>query len=94
MHTSAAEMNNHSKPHQSQAGVGAFEPVHAERFAAAECGRTTPRQRPLKLATATATTCLKVSKVIRTRANTAIPSAVGVPQDSHGNKADHVELLD
>jgi cation diffusion facilitator family transporter len=36
MHTSAAEMNNHSKPHQSQASVGAFEPVHAERFAAAQ----------------------------------------------------------
>jgi len=29
-------MNNHSKPHQSKANIGAFEPVHAERFAAAK----------------------------------------------------------
>jgi cation diffusion facilitator family transporter len=29
-------MNNHSKPHQSRANIGAFEPVHAERFAAAK----------------------------------------------------------
>jgi cation diffusion facilitator family transporter len=36
MHTSATEMKNHSKPHQSQAGNGAFEPVHPERFAAAQ----------------------------------------------------------
>ena len=32
----ATEMINHSKPHQSQANIGAFEPVHAERFAAAQ----------------------------------------------------------
>ena len=29
-------MKNHSKPHQSQADIGAFEPVHPERFAAAQ----------------------------------------------------------
>jgi cation diffusion facilitator family transporter len=36
MHTGATEMKNHSKPHQSQANIGAFEPVHPERFAAAK----------------------------------------------------------
>jgi cation diffusion facilitator family transporter len=36
MHTGATEMKNHSKPHQSQADIGAFEPVHPERFAAAK----------------------------------------------------------
>jgi cation diffusion facilitator family transporter len=29
-------MKNHTNPHQSQADVGAFEPVHPERFAAAQ----------------------------------------------------------
>ena len=29
-------MKNHSTPHQSQADIGAFEPVHPERFAAAQ----------------------------------------------------------
>jgi cation diffusion facilitator family transporter len=36
MHTSATDMKNHSNPHQSQADIGAFEPVHPERFAAAQ----------------------------------------------------------
>ena len=36
MHTSATEMKNHSKAHQTQADIGAFEPVHPERFAAAQ----------------------------------------------------------
>ena len=35
MHTDAADMKNHSKSHQFQTNIGAFEPVHAERFAAA-----------------------------------------------------------
>jgi Co/Zn/Cd efflux system component len=29
-------MKNHSHPHQSHADIGAFEPVHPERFAAAQ----------------------------------------------------------
>lgn len=29
-------MKNHTNPHQSQADIGAFEPVHPERFAAAQ----------------------------------------------------------
>ncbi len=29
-------MKNHNKPHQSQTDIGAFEPVHPERFAAAQ----------------------------------------------------------
>jgi len=29
-------MKNHSKAHQSKAGIGAFEPAHPERFAAAQ----------------------------------------------------------
>jgi cation diffusion facilitator family transporter len=36
MHTGATEMKNHSKPHQAQADIRAFEPVHPERFAAAQ----------------------------------------------------------
>jgi cation diffusion facilitator family transporter len=36
MHTSATHMKNHTNPHQSRAGIGAFEPVHPERFAAAQ----------------------------------------------------------
>src|ERR1035437_7765945 len=36
MHTSATDMKNHTNPHQSQADIGAFEPVHPERFAAAQ----------------------------------------------------------
>lgn len=36
MHISAIDMKNHSTPHQSQADIGAFEPVHPERFAAAQ----------------------------------------------------------
>src|SRR5450756_1920878 len=36
MHTSATDMKNHTNPHQSQADIGASEPVHPERFAAAQ----------------------------------------------------------
>ena len=36
MHTGATEMKNHSKSHRSQAHSKAFEPVDAERFAAAK----------------------------------------------------------
>lgn len=36
MHTGATEMKNNSNPHQSQTEIGAFEPVHPERFAAAQ----------------------------------------------------------
>jgi cation diffusion facilitator family transporter len=36
MHTGATDMKNYRKPHRSQANIGAFEPVHAERFAAAQ----------------------------------------------------------
>jgi cation diffusion facilitator family transporter len=36
MHTGSTDMKNLSKPHQSKANISAFEPVHAERFAAAK----------------------------------------------------------
>jgi len=36
MHTGTTEMKNHSKSQQSQVEIGAFEPVHPERFAAAQ----------------------------------------------------------
>jgi cation diffusion facilitator family transporter len=36
MHTGATEMKNHSKANQSQDDTGDFEPVHPERFAAAQ----------------------------------------------------------
>ena len=36
MHTNASDMKNHSHSHQPQATIGAFEPVHPERFAAAQ----------------------------------------------------------
>jgi cation diffusion facilitator family transporter len=35
-HTSLTDMKNHTNPHQSQADIVAFEPVHPERFAAAQ----------------------------------------------------------
>jgi cation diffusion facilitator family transporter len=36
MHTGTTEMKNNSKSQQSQVDIGAFEPVHPERFAAAQ----------------------------------------------------------
>ena len=36
MHTNASDMKNHSHSHQPQATIGAVEPVHPERFAAAQ----------------------------------------------------------
>ena len=35
-HTSATDMKNHTHLHQPQADIGAFEPMHPERFAAAQ----------------------------------------------------------
>jgi cation diffusion facilitator family transporter len=36
MFTSVTDMKNHTNTHQSQTDIGAFEPVHPERFAAAQ----------------------------------------------------------
>lgn len=36
VHTSATGMKNHTPKHQPQADIGAFEPMHPERFAAAQ----------------------------------------------------------